>query len=423
MPASLGCGHTFCKSCIYTLAVRVCPVCRQPFSVTDDMRRLHVDLESRSSRDITNYEMKMLESCRSGDLSLMEKCTLEVERWLESQPSGFRCSLPTMIELVRLLMEATSQLHEALERSQMDEKSLRMRQELDSMKEAAERRRLQQETEALRNGMLRQREHLAYLESELAKAKANTVVSAPQVPIVVEPIIPPAPKRRPALPTPPELRIPLQISNSPNLTPRTSWVIIESPTEENRPAINEPPKPAPLSASVLSAISLTEPIVRRKSRSGLQGPRDRTTPKTAEPVRPSGAAPSAFSPERRPSLSSSEFGEPARAFSHDSRRTSLPSTGRPQALTTTHSYEAPTRRQRFSVQPTSWRPLEISTSYQDTRQSSKESEESFLPYLSPTDSHESTTPTRPARSQPPSNIDSPSLSRKRALRRQSKDYV
>jgi hypothetical protein len=103
----------------------------------------------------------------------MQDGIAEIEEWLSSQAPGFRSGLRTVVELVRLLMEATGQLHTALERASHDETRSRQRKELDDMKWNVERRRLVQETEALREGLTRQREHLAYLESELAKARGH----------------------------------------------------------------------------------------------------------------------------------------------------------------------------------------------------------------------------------------------------------
>ncbi|PVG03950.1 hypothetical protein CPB86DRAFT_779037 [Serendipita vermifera] len=172
-PSSLACGHSFCRSCLYTLGTRICPVCRQPFSVVTDMRKIHVDFESKITKDVTKYELRALETCRSGDVQQMQDGVAEIEDWLSSQAPGLRSGLQTVVELVRLLMEATGQLHTALDRNQHEETRSRQRKELDEMKWTVEKRKMVQENEALREGLSRQREHLAYLELELAKARGH----------------------------------------------------------------------------------------------------------------------------------------------------------------------------------------------------------------------------------------------------------
>jgi hypothetical protein len=309
---------------------------------------------------------------------------------------------------MRLVVDATSQLHSALQSAQSEESFLKQENELNELKWAAEKRRLEQEIAALRVGLSRQRDHLAYLETKLQletyiKASPTQVTAVPmqfQKPtsprIAVNAL--PSPTSPPT--TTPHLSSPPPLS----LTP----IIMEGTMTKDTEYTRRPPEGATLLDTPVSAVSPTSPS--RPPRAGY-GPRERTSA-NPRPRIPSGAAPSAFIPvSRQPTTSQGSH----QSASHDSLRpTSLPPIKRPEHMGF-HSYDSITRKQRYSAQPTSWRH----EFFQESSLSSKEEENydssSSLGYLH---SLESSSMPHANRS---SIAETPSLSRKRALRRQSKD--
>lgn len=349
----------------------------------------------------------------------MEAAATIIEEWLQTQSLGSRTSLPTVVELIRLLIGATAQLHHALERAQDDEHSSKQRYKLEEMSWTAEKRRLIQENAALQEGLSRQKEHLAYLQSELSSLRAQQhqeLRPAPS-PTSERPTPPAALPANQALPSPTSPR-----ASSPHRPPAPSNVLAPLPTKPKTPVPPETPNPAHSTNTRATTTDLPVTVVTlkastRRTRSALNGPRPPSVPmgsNTRTQGRPPGAAPSAFMSTPRSSLGSEETQEPVRTPCDPSKRTSLPTLTRPEYMGS-RSFDSSVRAQRYSASPTPWRTGTLQGPPQDSEKTEQTSSPSRL-----RSAEAGVTPARPPRTLPPA-AETPSLSRKRALRRQSKD--
>ncbi|KAG9052881.1 hypothetical protein FS842_009106 [Serendipita sp. 407] len=164
------------------------------------MRKLHIDFESKTAREGAAHELRALEVSRSGDTDQMGQQIAALQSWLSSRTPSSRSSLSTVVELMHLLMEATAQLNEALERAQVDEKTTKQQSELVAMQWSKEKERLQREIEAYKHAIGRQRERLMELESQPVNPPDRRAAprEAPDVAIPNTPVTP-APTAAPSL--------------------------------------------------------------------------------------------------------------------------------------------------------------------------------------------------------------------------------
>ncbi|KAG8790666.1 hypothetical protein FRC17_008869, partial [Serendipita sp. 399] len=268
-----------------------------------------------------------------------------LESWLATARSpNSRSSLSTVVQLLHLLMEATHQLNEALERAQADETTSRQRSELDAMQWSKEMERLRKEIEAYQHAIGRQRERIVELEGRLGVIGSGStsepllerrpsqepppqrVVMKSTVPLPPPPaapassvqhgLQPPKPQYGSISPVSPAPRPPraLPSPNAPNS--KTTTIMATKNTVEasvgQTKSLSQQPQQQKQYESSIGAVVVVDPtslLVRppspanRSRISGsVQGPRDRAllTKRPSLNGRPPGAAPSAFLSESRP---------------------------------------------------------------------------------------------------------------------------
>ncbi|CCA71978.1 hypothetical protein PIIN_05913 [Serendipita indica DSM 11827] len=392
-----------------------------PVSLSPSNSVLSKYLERRSS--FPWPDQSVLTIMYSGDVSKQQEVIADIDAYMLTKPPGFRSPLSTIAELLRLWVESTAQFHVVLEHAQDGENTLRHSQEMEKAKLTADGRRLAQENEALKDGLARQKARIVDLENEVVSLRK-------QPPLDVS--VPPALRYPP--PASP-LSSPMQLSPSP-LIDKPAAPVRPPPT----PLITSPGKPAQPNTSNSTSLSLSAPSLRRKrSSNGPLGPRERNGPAVSAAARPPGAAPSAFLPKLdlfNATDSHSHLSMPTSTYD-GLRRTSLPVfvTAQPSVSHSDVTHDSPAvsmpqlRKQQRSSQPSSWylvdypqQPLvDSNQSIHEADPSSRQHTSRRLPKQPTTGTVENVDiPPRPVRSQPPPvAVDPPTLSRKRALRRQS----
>ncbi|KAG8852999.1 hypothetical protein FRB91_005599 [Serendipita sp. 411] len=436
------------------------------------MRKLHIDFESKTSREGAAHELRALEVSRSGDTDQMGQQIAALQSWLSSRTPSSRSSLSTVVELMHLLMEATAQLNEALERAQADEKTTKQQSELVAMRWSKEKERLQMEIEAYKHAIGRQRERLMELESQPVNPPDRRAAprEAPDVAIPNTPVTP-APTAAPSLlivpvandlglqpPRPHYASSPLP---SP-ISPATRSRKLPSPNVASpRTRLPEPPVGQTKSLSqhepstYPNEVRSSSPASRLRINGALHGPRERAGLSRAPSLngRPPGAAPSAFLSENRPAPSSTthefspyllpemsaavalprhsipgSFGDTTSINTNttsnnaiSSRRTSMPHFSYAEA----GSMGEDRKHDRISSQPSAWRHDSRDSQENNGRRPSHPHYPSadftdlgLSQYTLPTSSSQSQShPYSQTSREVPVAPDTPTLSRKRALRR------